>query len=86
MKKIVVVTGAASGIGQAIAWRAACDGHIIIAVDIQEPDDTIEFISNNGGKAAAFLCDLRHSQSVEGLFAWVRKTYGVVSNSRSSFL
>jgi len=78
MKKIVVVTGAASGIGQAIAWRAARDGHIIIAVDIQEPDDTIEFISNNGGKAAPFLCDLRDSQSVEGLFAWIRKTYGVV--------
>jgi NAD(P)-dependent dehydrogenase (short-subunit alcohol dehydrogenase family) len=49
MKKIVVVTGAASGIGQTIAWRAARDGHIIIAVDIQEPDDTIEIISNKGG-------------------------------------
>ena len=55
MKKIVVVTGAASGIGQAIAWRAARDGHIIIAVDIQEPDDTIETISNDGGNAAPFL-------------------------------
>ena len=64
MKKIVVVTGAASGIGQAIAWRAARDGHIIIAVDIQESDDTIETISNNGGKAAPFLCDLRDSKSV----------------------
>jgi NAD(P)-dependent dehydrogenase (short-subunit alcohol dehydrogenase family) len=78
MKKIVVVTGAASGIGQAIARRAARDGHIIIAVDIQEPDDTIEIILNNGGKAVPFLCDLRDSKSVEGLFAWVRKTYGGV--------
>jgi len=78
MRKIVVVTGAASGIGQAIAWRAALDGHIIIAVDIQEPDDTIEIISNDGFKAAPFLCDLRDKKSVEGLFAWVRKTYGAV--------
>jgi len=76
--KVVVVTGAASGIGRAIALRAAQDGHTVIVADIQEPAETVEAISSSGGTAIPHLCDVRDSSSVESLFATVRESFGHV--------
>ena len=76
MKKNVIVTGAASGIGQAIALRASRDGHLIIAVDINEPVETATKIMAEGGQAVSYVCDLRVDASVTALFKKIEKNHG----------
>ena len=78
MKKTVIVTGAASGIGQAIALRIARDGHLIIAVDINESTATVEKITAEGGQAISYSCDLREDASVTDLFKHIEDTHGAV--------
>jgi NAD(P)-dependent dehydrogenase (short-subunit alcohol dehydrogenase family) len=78
MKKTVVVTGAASGIGQAIAVRISRDGDLIIAVDINESTATVEKITAEGGQAVSYSCDLREDASVTDLFERIEETHGAV--------
>jgi NAD(P)-dependent dehydrogenase (short-subunit alcohol dehydrogenase family) len=78
MKKNVIVTGAASGIGQAIALRASRDGHMVIAVDIRESTETVEKITVEGGEAVSYTCDLRNDESVTDLFDRIEESHGVI--------
>lgn len=78
MKKNVIVTGAASGIGQAIALRASRDGHLIIAIDIQASTETVEKIATKGGEAISYVCDLRVDGSVVELFERIEEKHGAV--------
>lgn len=78
MKKNVVVTGAASGIGQAIALRISRAGHLIIAVDIDESTATVEKITAEGGKATSYSCDLRNDELVTDLFDRIEEAHGAI--------
>lgn len=68
--KAAVVTGAASGIGQAIAQRFAQEGALVCLVDIDEEraKSTAREIVKCGGKAASHLCDVANQRSVRDLF------------------
>ena len=68
--KAAVVTGAASGIGQAIAQRFAQEGAMVCLVDIDEEQakSTALEIVKGGGKAASHLCDVANQRSVGDLF------------------
>ena len=55
--KIAVVTGGASGIGQAFAQRLAEDGAHIVIADVQAADDTINAIEQNWASGA--VCQMR---------------------------
>lgn len=68
--KVAVVTGAASGIGQAIAQRFAQEGALVCLVDIDEEraKSTAREIVKCGGKAASHLCDVANQRSVRDLF------------------
>ena len=65
-----MVTGAASGIGQAIAQRFAQEGALVSLVDIDEEGakSTAREIVKCGGKAASHLCDVANQRSVRDLF------------------
>lgn len=57
--KVMVVTGAAQGIGQGVAERAAAEGASVILADRAEfVDDVAQAIVASGGKAIAVQCDL----------------------------
>jgi len=58
--KIVVVTGATSGIGQDCALKLAAAGAIVIlaARTPSKLDETVERIRSEGGKAFAYACDI----------------------------
>src|SRR5437763_16031398 len=64
--KISIVTGAAHGIGKAIAECFAEEGAWVLVVDIDEHygEDTAEQIREKGGQAVFALCDVGDPQSV----------------------
>ena len=58
--KVVVVTGATSGIGQDCAFKLAAAGATVIlaARTPSKLDETVEKIRADGGKAFAYACDI----------------------------
>ncbi|WP_298623507.1 benzoate diol dehydrogenase BenD [uncultured Zoogloea sp.] len=58
-KKVVIVTGAAQGIGRGVALQAAAEGGAVVAVDRSDlVKDVVAEIKEAGGKAIAVQADL----------------------------
>lgn len=76
--KIVIITGAASGIGKATAELFAKQGASVIISDIQEHEGkaATESIIASGGKASFFKTDVSKSEEMEALVNFAVKTYG----------
>ena len=79
--RIAVVTGAGSGIGQAIALGYAREGAHVIVLDINADTAaaTAKSIQSAGGKAASFRLDVTERESCRALAEDIGKTIGQVS-------
>lgn len=77
-EKVVLVTGAGSGIGRAAAIAFARDGATVAVVDITEAGalDTVAQIEAVGGKARFFKVDVTKSDDVENLVRQVVDAWG----------
>ncbi len=64
--KVVIVTGAASGIGRATAIRFGEEAARVFCVDLQEEllQETAAEIEKNGGQARARVCDVSQEKEV----------------------
>ena len=71
---MAVVTGAARGIGRALAEGLAAEGASVAAVDIGNSDDTAEAIRAAGGTCRPFVCDAADEGAVHALHADVRRS------------
>ncbi len=71
--KTAVITGAASGIGQASAVRLAEEGAEIVIVDRDDAEQTLRMVEGVGGKAIAVKCDISDPGSVAALKAEVER-------------
>ena len=68
--KVSVVTGGGSGIGRAIALRfAAADSAVrILDLNLAEAEKVVHEITQSGGSAAAFTCDVTDQAAVKEAF------------------
>jgi len=89
--KIAVVTGAARGIGRAIALEMAANGADVIAIDIagkvspasnavpatpEELDETVRMIKAFGRRGEGIKADIRDIESLRQIADRVEQTYG----------
>jgi len=77
--KTAIVTGAATGIGQAIALRFAQEGAAIVVDYVGKPgsaDETLGKIKAAGGKGIAVAADVSNPQQVQSMVDTAAKTFG----------
>jgi NAD(P)-dependent dehydrogenase (short-subunit alcohol dehydrogenase family) len=67
-ERTAVVTGAATGIGRAIAERLADDGAHVVVVDIADGGETVDRIEDAGGSAAFHEGDVTDGDSMRSVF------------------
>jgi NAD(P)-dependent dehydrogenase (short-subunit alcohol dehydrogenase family) len=76
--KVVIVTGAASGIGRATAISFAKEGAAVVVSDVSETGglETIKLIQDQKGTATFIKCDVSLESEVKNLVAKTIETYG----------
>ena len=76
--RVALVTGAASGIGKAIAKRLASEGAAVLVTDVQDPAGTqvATDIAGGGGRAAYRHLDVTSQQEWEGAVAAALEEFG----------
>jgi NAD(P)-dependent dehydrogenase (short-subunit alcohol dehydrogenase family) len=76
--RVAIVSGAASGIGRAIAVRLAADGAAVEILDIQDGTPTCNEIREAGGVADAQLCDVTDEAQIAQALKAIEMRHGRV--------
>ncbi len=77
--KTVIVTGAAKGIGQAIALAFAKEGaNIVVNYRSTAPEETVKLVEAEGVKCLAVQADVSDFQACEGLVESAKEAFGSV--------
>ena len=78
--KVIIITGAAMGIGKAAALAFASEGGSVAIADISEADgqDTVRQINEAGGEAIFVRCDVSQSEDVQRLVKETVAAFGGV--------
>jgi len=76
--KVAIVTGAASGIGEAVAKLLAAGGAKVVVADLDADaaKATADAIGKTGGTAAPFAVDVADAAQNEAMVAFAQKTFG----------
>ncbi|MEI8148882.1 MAG: SDR family NAD(P)-dependent oxidoreductase, partial [Actinomycetes bacterium] len=74
--KSVIITGAASGQGEATAILAAREGASVVCVDINDPQATVGVITSAGGAAHAITGDTRETSTWDAAVNYANTEYG----------
>ncbi|MGI9477376.1 MAG: SDR family NAD(P)-dependent oxidoreductase, partial [Hyphomicrobiaceae bacterium] len=76
--KVVIITGAARGLGRAYAVRMAELGARVVVGDIRDVDRTVEEINGAGGEALAVTLDVSDSQSCDDMVKAALGAFGQI--------
>ena len=74
MGKVIVITGAGSGLGRAMARRLAADGHTLVLLG-RTPSKVEAVAQELGGGAFALQCDVADPYSVDEAFAKIAERH-----------
>jgi NAD(P)-dependent dehydrogenase (short-subunit alcohol dehydrogenase family) len=76
--KAILVTGAARGLGRAIAQRCADDGAELVIIDVLEEEGarTAADLSAKGCKIEFMRCDITRTEDIASLFARISERWG----------
>src|SRR5512142_2425276 len=76
--KVALVTGAASGIGRAVALAFGKQGAKVVVADIAREggEETVRLVKEAGNEAIFVSTDVSQSKQVEALIAKAVETYG----------
>jgi len=76
--KVVIITGAGSGIGQTTAIQFAAAGSKVIVADFSDKggNDTVQKIKEAGGEATFIKTDVSNSEDVQTMVAKTVELYG----------
>ena len=72
----VIVTGAATGIGQAFAVGAAAQGANVVVADMNAADETVALVEAAGGKALGVRVDVADDNSVRAMADAALRRFG----------
>ena len=77
---VVVITGAASGMGRSMALEFGHEGASVVVVDVDEDgiDDVVEDIDDEGGEAIGVHGDVTDPDSVEAVVERAVDEYGTI--------
>lgn len=77
--RVVLVTGAGSGIGRAIAEKLAGDGELVVVNDLrgEAADEAVARIEDSGGRAAAAPGDVSDPEAVQRIVEAAREAFGL---------
>ena len=73
---VVIVTGAAGGIGSIYVEGLAKAGYGVVAADLQPPEQLAARINADGGSALAIAVDVSDRASTEAMAAKAEKAFG----------
>ncbi len=78
--KVAIITGAAQGIGRAIANRYAAEGAKVVVNDVnaEKVDAAVTAITQAGGSALGVVADVADKSAVDRLFAQTVAHFGTV--------
>ena len=74
--RTVIVTGAATGIGQAFAIGAAAQGADVVVADMNSAEETVAAIESAGGRAIAVRVDVADDASTRAMAEAALKRFG----------
>jgi 3-oxoacyl-[acyl-carrier protein] reductase len=77
-QKVVIVTGAARGIGREYCRRLAALGAAVMAVDINPCEETVEIATKAGGRAITARVDVTVPSTIEAAVAAAESAFGRV--------
>ena len=74
--KVVIVTGAARGLGRAFSQRFAAEGAKVVCADISDASETVSLIKADGGEALCVHVNISDFASVQEMCKLAEDTYG----------
>lgn len=74
--KIAIVTGAASGMGEATATKLSEYGATVIVNDVRSPEKVVEEIKRSKGKAIGYKIDVTDYSQIETMMKEIISTHG----------
>lgn len=80
IKRVALVTGGGSGMGEATCYRLARDGKSIVVLDLngESAERVASVIASDGGEAMAVTADITHREQIEDALKQVHNRFGPV--------